>query len=75
MSKDFNIKTRKSQATENADNIINEIKSEETADDKKRINFDLPTYLFNLMEEKRKKHGFTMKGYIATLIRKDLGVD
>ncbi len=75
MSKDFQISTRKSQNTETADNIIKAIQAEDKVEDKKRINFDIPLYLFDLMEKKIKNKGFTMKGYIATLIRKDLGED
>ena len=73
MSKDFKISTRKSQNTENADNIIKAIQAEDKIEDRKRINFDIPLYLFELMEKKLKGKGFTMKGYIAALIRKDLG--
>jgi hypothetical protein len=73
MSKDFKISTRKSQNTENADNIIKAIQEEDKIDDRKRINFDIPLYLFELMERKIKGKGYTMKGYIAALIRKDLG--
>jgi hypothetical protein len=73
MSKDFKIATRKSQNTENADDIIKAIQVEDKLDDRKRINFDIPIYLFDLMEKKIKGKGYTMKGYIAALIRKDLG--
>jgi hypothetical protein len=51
MSKDFNITTRKSQSVKDADNIIKEIQAEEKADDKKRINLDMPSYLFDMMEK------------------------
>jgi hypothetical protein len=74
MSKDFKIATRKSQKTEEkADDIIKAIQAEDKLDDRKRINFDIPLYLFDLMEKKIKGRGYTMKGYIAALIRKDLG--
>ena len=73
MSKDFKISTRKSQNTEDADNIIKAIQAEDKVEDRKRINFDIPSYLFELMEKKLKTKGYTMKGYIAALIRKDLG--
>jgi predicted DNA binding CopG/RHH family protein len=73
MSKDFNITTRKSQSVKDADNIIKEIQAEEKADDKKRINLDMPSYLFDMMEKKLKSKGFSMKGYVVSLIRKDLG--
>lgn len=54
MSKDFKISTRKSQNTENADNIIKAIQEEDKIEDRKRINFDIPLYLFGLMEKKIK---------------------
>lgn len=73
MSKDFKISTRKSSKTEDADNIIKAIQAEDKVEDKKRINFDIPLYLFDMMEKKIKNKGYTMKGYIAALIRKDLG--
>jgi hypothetical protein len=73
MSKDFKIATRKSQIADNADNIIKAIQEEDKIDDRKRINFDIPLYLFEMMEKKIKGKGYTMKGYIAALIRKDLG--
>ena len=73
MSKDFKITTRKSQSVKEADNIIKEIQAEEKADDKKRINLDMPSYLFDMMNKKIKSKGFTMKGYLVSLVRKDLG--
>jgi hypothetical protein len=75
MSKNFNIQTRKGKTTEKADDIIKDLQAEEQADDKKRINLDMPAYLFEMMNRKIKNKGYSMKGYIVALIRKDLGDD
>jgi hypothetical protein len=64
-----------SQAEVLANNIIKNLRSTEKKGDKKRINFDMPTYLFEMMMEKADKKGDSMRNYFVNLVRKDVGED
>lgn len=81
MAKELKV-TPKKQNTEGAsqaevfsNNIIKNLRSTEKKGDKKRINFDMPTYLFEMMMEKVGKKGDSMRNYFVNLVRKDMGED
>jgi Zn-dependent oligopeptidase len=63
------------QAETFANNILTNLRSTENKGDKKRINFDMPAYLFEMMMEKADKKGDSMRNYFVNLVRKDLGED
>ena len=56
-----------------ADKIITKMRSTENVGSTKRVNFDMPTYLFDLMNSKVKIKGYSIKNYLTGLVRKDLG--
>jgi hypothetical protein len=56
-----------------ADKILINMRSTENVGTTKRVNFDMPTYLFDLMNDKVKRKGYSIKNYLTTLVRKDLG--
>lgn len=61
------------QAEAFAEKILTNIHSAEAAGATKRVNFDMPVYLFNMMQDKVKQRGYTIKTYMTGLVRKDLG--
>jgi hypothetical protein len=56
-----------------AEKILTQMRSTESVGNTKRVNFDMPIYLFELMEDKVKRKGYTIKNYLTGLVRKDLG--
>jgi hypothetical protein len=56
-----------------AEKILTQMRSVEGKGNTKRVNFDMPIYLFDLMEDKVKRKGHTIKNYLTGLVRKDLG--
>ena len=61
-----------------AEKILTKMRSAENEDTAptpptKRVNFDMPTYLFELMNDKTKLKGYSIKNYLTGLVRKDLG--
>ena len=56
-----------------ADKILTKMRSTESVGSTKRVNFDMPTYLFELMNDKTKLKGYSIKNYLTGLVRKDLG--
>jgi hypothetical protein len=56
-----------------ADKILTQMRSIEGKGSTKRVNFDMPIYLFDLMEGKVKRKGYSIKNYLTGLVRKDLG--
>jgi hypothetical protein len=78
MKKELKI-TPKKQNTEGveqaemfANTIIKNLRSTENKGNKKRVNFDMPTYLYDLMMEKADKRGDSMRNYFVNLVRKDV---
>ena len=56
-----------------AQKIITKMRSTENVGTTKRVNFDMPTYLFDMMNDKVKLKGYSIKNYLTGLVRKDLG--
>ena len=56
-----------------AEKILTQMRSVEGKGNTKRVNFDMPIYLFDLMENKVKLKGYSIKNYLTGLVRKDLG--
>ncbi len=53
--------------------LLNQLKDQE--EKTSRFTMDIPTPLRARMLEKSRAHGQTLKGYILTLVRKDLAVE
>lgn len=60
------------QAETFANSIIKNMRSTENKGNKKRVNFDMPTYLFDMMMEKADRRGDSMRNYFVNLVRKDV---
>jgi hypothetical protein len=60
------------QAETFANTIIKNLRSTESKGSKKRVNFDMPTYLYEMMMEKADKRGDSMRNYFVNLVRKDV---
>ena len=85
MKKDLKITPKKSivkteedmpqiqNAEDFAQKIITKMRSTENVGTTKRVNFDMPTYLFDLMNDKVKLKGYSIKNYLTGLVRKDMG--
>lgn len=59
-----------------AEKILTKMRSTENSGstpNTKRVNFDMPTYLFEMMNDKTKLKGYSIKNYLTGLVRKDLG--
>ena len=85
MKKDLKITPKKSivkveedmpqiqNAEDFAQKIITKMRSTENVGTTKRVNFDMPTYLFDMMNDKVKLKGYSIKNYLTGLVRKDMG--
>ncbi len=85
MKKDLKITPKKSilkteegtpqiqDAEDFAQKIITKMRSTENVGTTKRVNFDMPTYLFDMMNDKVKLKGYSIKNYLTGLVRKDMG--
>jgi hypothetical protein len=53
--------------------ILGDREKEQTKDEIHRFAFNIPKYLYNIVQPKAKKQGMTLTNYILLLIRKDIG--
>lgn len=56
-----------------ADEAIKSLRGEEKKGKTHRITFDMPMYLYEIMKEKMEQKGDTMRNFMVTLIRKEVG--
>ena len=55
------------------DKIVSQREQEKAQEDIHRVAFNMPKYIYDIVQPKAKKQGLTMTNYIMTLIRKDIG--
>ena len=55
------------------DKIVNEREQEQSQDDIHRVAFNMPKYIYDIINPKNRKQQITMTNYILGLIRKDIG--
>ena len=58
---------------ESISEIITKRKQEEREEDIHRVAFNMPQYIYDIVNPKNKKQKITMTAYIMRLIRKDIG--
>jgi hypothetical protein len=53
--------------------IIKQQKQKEIEEDIHRVNFNMPKYLHEMVQDKIRKKRYNLTTYLLTLVRKDLG--
>jgi hypothetical protein len=71
----FTPKLESDAHTDIVDQIVKKERQRETEGDTHRVNFNMPKFLHELVQDKIRKKGYNLTSYLLTLVRKDLGED